>query len=814
MKFRKFLQNNIVILDGGMGTLLQQNGLIPGEYPERWNASHQNIVIEIEKAYFDAGANVVATNTFGANGLKFDDEELDKLVTLAIKNAKVARKLSTGSQEKYISLSIGPSGRMLKPYGDFEFEDCVQLFSKVVRIAEKEGVDLYTIETMNDSYETKAAVLAVKENSNKPIIVTNAYGSDEKLMTGASPEAMTFMLEGLGVDAIGANCSLGPKELSSVIDRILKVSSLPVVMKPNAGIPVLEDGKTVFKVEPEEFSDIVSQMAKKGVRAVGGCCGTTPQYIKLISEKCKEIKPVKVREKDITAISSYTHEVIIGDEPILIGERINPTGKKKFKQALIDNDINYILNEGLKQQERKVHALDVNVGIPEIDEKEMMKKAVFELQSIIDLPLQIDTADPAAMEAGLRIYNGKPLINSVNGKKESMEAIFPLVKKYGGVVICLTLDENGIPETFKGRVEIAKKIIDKASEYGIKKKDLIFDTLTLTVSADNSAPNTTLKALKSIKKDLKCKTSLGVSNVSFGLPNRDAVNSTFFALALENGLSCAIMNPNSDSMMGTYYSYLALKGLDDNCNRYIGFANELSKKEEIVVKVDLNSNDGKADSNNTKIEEKNGNRKENPFLSPLKYAITKGLKEKAGEITKELLKTEEPLAIVNEEIIPALDIVGKGFEEKTIFLPQLLISAEAAQSAFEEIKSKIPAGESKNGKRIVIATVHGDIHDIGKNIVKLLLENYGYEVIDLGKDVPEEEVVKRVIETGANYVGLSALMTTTLPAMERTIALLKEKAPNVKIVTGGAVLTKEYAEKIGSDKYAKDAMDTVRFLEN
>ena len=480
--------------------------------------------------------------------------------------------------------------------------------------------------------------------------------------------------------------------------------------------------------------------------------------------------------------------------PILIGERINPTGKKRFKQALIENDIAYILNEGVSQQEKGVHILDVNVGLPDIDENEMLKKTVEELQAVIDLPLQIDTADVGAMENALRVYNGKALINSVNGKKESMNAIFPLVKKYGGVVVALTLDENGIPETAEGRVEIAKNILSIAKEYGIAKNNIIFDTLAMTISADPNAANETLKALNIIKNELGCHTSLGVSNVSFGLPNRDVLNSVFFALALENGLSGAIMNPYSSEMMKTYYTFKALKGLDENCTDYISVADKFTST------VIDNKKDTASVSEN--------------YSSELMFSVIKGFKEKASEITKELLKTKAPLDIVNSEIIPALNEVGSGFENKTIYLPQLLMSAESAKSAFEVIKEFMQNGEKAKSKgTFVIATVHGDIHDIGKNIVKLLLENYGFDVIDLGKDVPPETVVNAVVETKAKLVGLSALMTTTVPAMEETIKLLKTKAPWCKVVVGGAVLTQEYADKIGADKYAKDAMETVRFAE-
>ena len=794
MNFKDYLKNHIVYLDGGIGTLLQAGGLKPGEYPERWNLSHHDVIIDIHKAYFDAGSNIVCTNTFGANCLKFADDELEQIIKAAVANAKKAREQSVQKGEKFIALDIGPSGKLLKPLGDLDFEDAVNVFSKTVKFGVKYGVDLIIIETMNDSYETKAALLAAKENSNLPVIVSNAYGEDGKLMTGAAPAAMVAMLEGMGADAIGANCSLGPRQLRGVAEELLQKASVPVILKPNAGLPKSINGKTVFDVTVDEFSDEVAALVKKGVRVVGGCCGTTPEYIASLYSKTSELAPVPIADKKITVVSSYTHAIEFGESPILIGERINPTGKKRFKQALLENDIDYILSEGVNQQEKGVHILDVNVGVPDVDEVHMLKNTVCELQAIIDLPLQIDTSNIAAMEEALRRYNGKAMINSVNGKRESMEAIFPLVKKYGGLVVALTLDESGIPDTAQGRVKIAENILKVANEYGIDKKDIIFDTLAMTISADNKAAVATLSSLKTIKNELGCHTSLGVSNISFGLPNRDAVNGTFFALALQNGLSAAIMNPYSVDMMKTYYAYRALKGLDENCAEYIGSA------ESFVVTVTSVA----AAAPKTTEE----------YSSELQHAVIKGFKDKAGELTKNLLSSVDPLEIVNNEIIPALNIVGDGFEKKTVYLPQLLMSAEAAKSAFEVIKASM-SGKEKAGTKgvIVIATVYGDIHDIGKNIVKLLLENYGFDVVDLGKDVPPEIIAKTAIKLRAPLVGLSALMTTTVPAMEETIKLLREKAPWCKIVVGGAVLTKEYADKIGADKYAKDAMESVRYAE-
>lgn len=798
MTFSEFLKDNIVYLDGGMGTLLQAKGLKPGDAPERWNISHPDVICGIHRDYFDAGSNIVCTNTFGANTLKYSKDELEKIIRAAVKNAADARAQSSSAGEKFIALDIGPSGKLLKPLGDLDFEDAVGVFAETVRIGTSCGVDLILIETINDSYETKAALLAAKENSDLPVIVCNAYGEDGKLMTGASPAAMAAMLEGMGAAALGANCSLGPRQLRGVAIELLQNASVPVILKPNAGLPRSVDGKTVFDVTAEDFSDEVCELVKKGVRVVGGCCGTTPAYIKALTDKTRGMTPVPVRDKNLTVVSSYTHAVKLGKAPILIGERINPTGKKRFKQALLENDMDHILAEGVKQQEKGVHILDVNVGLPGIDEVTVLKNAVCELQAVIDLPLQIDTSDIRAMEAALRRYNGKAMINSVNGKEESMETVFPLVKKYGGVVVALTLDENGIPATADGRVEIAEKILRRAAAYGIGKNDIVFDTLTMTVSADNTAALTTLEALRRIKNGLGCHTSLGVSNVSFGLPCRDAVNSVFFAMALENGLSAAIMNPYSADMMKTYYTYNALSGLDENCAAYIGASDSFAA-------VPSPGTAAPAAAARTAED----------FSSELQRAVVKGLRDRAADITRELLVSIPPLDIVNNEIIPALNIAGTGFENKTVYLPQLLMSAEAAKSAFEVIKTHMSGSGKTAGKGVfVIATVHGDIHDIGKNIVKLLLENYGFDVVDLGKDVPPETVAEAVVRLHAPLAGLSALMTTTVPAMEETIKLLREKAPWCRTVVGGAVLTQEYADKIGADKYAKDAMETVRYAES
>ncbi len=786
------LKNGFLYLDGGLGTLLQAKGLAPGEHPECWSIAHPEILREIHASYYRAGSNVVSTNTFGANVLKFSETELDAIVRAAVENVKWARDSVGGNAPRFVALDIGPTGKLLAPYGDLDFEDAVEIFAKTVRLGVKYGVDLVFIETMNDAYETKAAVLAAKENSDLPVFVSNAYGADGKLMTGASPAAMVALLEGLGVDALGANCSLGPDALRGVVDELLASACVPVLLKPNAGLPRVENGKTVYDIAPGGFARSMRAAAEAGVRVMGGCCGTTPDYIAATVRETATVTPVPVTKKTASVTSSYTHTVTLGTSPVLIGERINPTGKKRFKEALLSHDIGYILSEGLTQQERGVHILDVNVGMPGIDECKMLTEAVTELQAVCDLPLQIDTADPLAMEAAMRRYNGKPMVNSVNGKRESMEAVFPLVRKYGGLVVALTLDENGIPDTVEGRFAIAKHILDVAATYGIDKKDIVFDTLAMTVSADASAPAVTLGTLARIRRELGCATSLGVSNVSFGLPARDLVNSTFFTMALQSGLSAAIMNPYSAEMMGAYHAYRAICGYDENCAEFISFApNVLTKTATAPASA---ANSASADG--------------------LQGAIIKGLSKSAATLCTALLDAgEAPLAVIEREIIPALDTVGRGFEQKTVYLPQLLMSAEAAQAAFSVIKARMGRANAATKGKVILATVKGDIHDIGKNIVRLLLENYGFDVMDLGRDVAPEAIVQAVIKTDATVVGLSALMTTTVPAMEETIRALHTAAPRCRVIVGGAVLTADYAKRIGANAYAHDAMEGVRIAE-
>lgn len=759
----------IKFFDGGMGTMLQAAGLKAGQLPETLNITNKEMILAVHKAYADAGCEYITANTFGANCLKF--ENYDEIIKAGIELAK-----STG---KKVLLDIGPTGKLLKPMGELAFDDAVDVFAKTVT-AGKDGADAVLIETMSDTYEIKAAVLAAKENCNLPIIVTMIFDEKGRLLTGADIKTAVTMLEGLGVDVIGLNCGLGPKQMIEYVKELRKWTSLPIAVQPNAGLPVSVNGKTVFNVEPEEFAQDMKKIAELGVSCLGGCCGTTPEHIRQMIALCKDI-PANVPEpKSYCLVSSYSETVDLGEKPKIIGERINPTGKKLFKEALRRNDIDYIIKEGIAQRDAGAHILDVNVGLPEIDECKMMEDAVYNLQAVLPTPLQIDTTNITALERALRMYNGKPMLNSVNGKQKNMEEVFPLAKKYGSVVVCLCLDENGIPETAQGRIAVAEKIIKTAKEYGIDKKDLIVDALTMTISTDKNNAKETLKAVKYIRETLGVNTVLGVSNISFGLPQRDVINTAFFTLALQSGLSAGIINPKSSSMMNAYYSYNALAGLDDNCTEYI---ESVTETQQTVQETNVT----------------------------LHTAIVKGMKDEAGACAKELLKDTAPLDVINSYIIPALDEVGAGFEQNKIFLPQLLMSADSAKAAFDVIKEYmiLNNAEEKSGNKIVLATVHGDIHDIGKNIVKVLLSNYGFDVIDLGKDVPEETVLQTVIENDVKLVGLSALMTTTVPAMKKTIELL-HKNTDAKVLVGGAVLTKSYAKMINADWYAKDAMESVR----
>ena len=785
------LGKELLFFDGGMGTLLQKEGLQPGELPEIWNIEQSDVIQNIHKSYFKAGSNIVLTNTFGANAIKFHSESysLREVVEKAVENVRGAAKAAfDDKKEYYVALDVGPTGKLLKPMGDLAFEDAYDAFKEVMIYGENAGVDLIHIETMSDTYEVKAAVLAAKENTKLPVFATLIFDEKGKLLTGGDVPSVVSLLEGLRVDALGINCGMGPVQMMPILREIAKYTSLPIVVKPNAGLPKQKKGETYYDVSPELFAEALKEIVQNGACVIGGCCGTTPNHISAMVQTCKGMEIIKPSPKTETIVSSYGKAVCFGEEPIIIGERINPTGKSRFKQALKEHDLDYVLKEGITQQEKGAHILDVNVGLPDIDEVSMMREVVTELQSVTSLPLQIDTVNIEALDAAMRIYNGKPMVNSVSGKQESMDAVFPLVKKYGGVVVGLTLDENGIPETAEGRVVIAGKILSEAAKYGIDKKDIVIDVLTMTISSEPEGAKVTLDALKQVKERYGVKTVLGVSNISFGLPNRPIINGNFYTMAMHSGLSAGIINPSSEDMMRSYYSYCALMGYDKNCENYIERCNKVGDVSQKVT------SDSKMD---------------------LKTVIVKGLKEEAFTATKELIKNVKPLDIIHEYLIPALDVVGKGFEQGTVFLPQLLMSADAAKNAFAVLKEHMAsAGQVQEKKdKIILATVKGDIHDIGKNIVKVLLENYGYDVIDLGKDVEPEIIVEKAIKENVQLVGLSALMTTTVVSMEKTIKLLRKEAPACKVMVGGAVLNQEYADMIDADFYGKDAMQSVYYAQ-
>lgn len=790
---RDRLGKELLFFDGGMGTLLQEKGLEPGELPELWNITHPDEIRSIHRRYMEAGSDIVLTNTFGANALKFHDDScsLKEIINAAVGHVKAAAEQCGRADDVLTALDVGPTGKLLKPMGDLEFETAYEAFREVMILGEKAGADLIHIETMSDTYELKAAVLAAKENTSLPVFATAIFDERGKLLTGADVPAVVALLEGLRVDALGINCGMGPEQMIPVLEQLLEYTSLPVIVKPNAGLPRQRDGQTVYDVSPEEFAGVMERIVKAGAAAVGGCCGTTPEHIRAMTGRCRGIPVVPLKEKEMTIVSSYGSSVVLGTGSKIIGERINPTGKKRFKQALKEHDIDYILREGIEQEERGAHILDVNVGLPDIDETAMMKEAVSGLQSVTSLPLQIDTVDPAAMEAALRLYNGKAMVNSVSGKQESMDQVFPLIARYGGVVIGLTLDEDGIPADSEGRLRIAKKIIDEAARYGIKKKDIVIDALAMTISSEPEGAKVTLETLRRLRDEAGVCTVLGVSNISFGLPARPTVNAAFYTMAMMNGLSAGIINPASEDMMKAWYAFHALMNLDRNCERYI---EKYASAAAPAVKTSSST-------------EQSG--------ITLQTAIEKGLKDDARMVTQALAETEAPLDIINMELIPALNRVGDGFEKGTVFLPQLLMSAEAAKSAFAVLKDRMDSSGEVQEKKgtIVLATVKGDIHDIGKNIVKVLLENYSFDVIDLGKDVPPETVVDMVVEKNIRLVGLSALMTTTVVSMEETIRLLREKAPWCKVMVGGAVLNQEYADMIGADFYGKDAMQSVHYAQ-
>ena len=840
-----------IFFDGGTGSILQQKGLQPGELPETWNLLHPEKIIDLHLGYLEAGSHVYNTNTFGANRLKFP-ENLDAIVTAAVKLAKEARTRAGRENDAYVALDIGPTGKLLEPMGDLSFDEAVDIFAEIVRIGAREGADLVLIETMNDSYEAKAAALAAKENCDLPVFITCVFDGSGKMLTGGTPESMVAMLEGLGVDALGVNCSLGPAQMVPIVERLVKAAHVPIIVNPNAGLPKSVDGQTVYDVGPEEFAGYMKRIAELGAAGIGGCCGTTPDYIRAEIAAVRPLPLLHPQGSKQTVISSFSRVVEIGGtaRPVIIGERINPTGKKRFKQALIDHDIDYIVDQGLQQEDAGADVLDVNVGTPEINEVELLDEVLCRLQSVLALPLQIDTSNPVAMERALRHYNGKALINSVNGKQEVMAVVFPLVKKYGGVVVALALDEGGIPDNADDRIRIAKKIYDTAASYGIRPEDIVIDGLCMTVSSDARSALVTLETIRRIRDELHGSSILGVSNISFGLPARELLNAYFFEMALQNGLSCAIINPNNKTMMQAYRAFCALTDQDENFQNFIGaYANYKSPDKQVSdaltayktrVLDALGVSAGDLQASGRPIESSDAvsspttirgaaQNEQNAVASAaqtassatgasgksrLVEAIERGMAKPAAEATREALLTRSALDIINQDLVPALDVVGQGFEKGTVFLPQLLMAAEAAKAAFAVVKESMSSDAQETRGRVILATVKGDIHDIGKNIVKVLLENYGYDVIDLGKDVPPETIVETALAENIRLVGLSALMTTTVVNMEETIRQLHEKKPDCRIVVGGAVMTQEYADQIGADCYGRDAMTTVRYADS
>ena len=776
---REHLGKDILIFDGGMGTQLQEMGLKAGEIPEEYNIKHPEMIIDIHSRYLKAGAHLITTNTFGCNPLKMKESEFafKDMIKAAIENAKKARDMI--NPNAYIVLDIGPIGQMLEPLGTLSFDDAYQMIASQVQIA-KDDVDAVLLETMSDLYEVKAGILAVKENSDLPVFVTMTFESNGHTLTGCDPMTFVNVVEGLGVDALGVNCSLGPKELKPIIDDILEVASIPVIIQPNAGLPVLKNGKTCYDMTSQNYAREMIGYMKNGVSIVGGCCGTTPDFI----HELQKVAPKKVQPRQVkryTRVSSQNQTVTFQGQVVVCGERLNPTGKKKLKAALKEGRYDECVVEGIKQQQAGADVLDVNVGLPGIDEPSTMVKVIRMLQEVINLPLQIDSSSPEAIEQACRYYNGKPLINSVNGKDEVMDAIFPIVKKYGGVVIGLTL-EDGIPLLAQERLEIAKKIVKKAQKYGIDKKDIIIDCLTLTASAQQKEVQETLKALTLVKKELGVHTVLGVSNVSFGLPNRPLLNRTFLTLAMQAGLDLPIINPLDKELMGTIDAYQVLYNIDQESKDYIAH-----QSQTMITKP----------TSQTSFS--------------LEDMIIHGLKDEIREKTRTILQDTDAMDVINNMIIPALNQVGKDYEDNKIFLPQLIQSAETTKLAFEEVKTTFKVEDTKKGP-IMMCTVEGDIHDIGKNIVKVVLESYGYDIIDLGKDVKVEDVVKAYHQYHPLMIGLSALMTTTVINMKRTIEALHKAHCKCPIWVGGAVLTQDIADEIGADYYSEDAMASVTLL--
>ena len=799
MNFVEALHTKRLFFDGAMGTMLQEAGLKPGELPETWNLLHPDKVRTIQQAYVQAGVDILKTNTFGANRLKFGaahgQPEVADLVKAGVEISRAA--FAAENRTGFVALDLGPTGKLLQPFGDLPFEEAVSLYAEQVKAGAAAGADLILIETMSDSYEAKAAILAAKENSHLPIVCTFTFDEDGTLLNGADVTSAMVMAEALGVAAVGFNCGQGPDTLVKLVPQALKAVDIPLVANPNAGLPVQKDGHTVFHIGADDYAPLMVPFAEEGVSVLGGCCGTTPAHIANLIRACKDIPLPAPRTGAPCAISGYGRAVDFEGMPVIIGERINPTGKKRLKEALKAQNMDYVCQLALEQLDKGAHVLDVNVGVPGVDEPALIEKVILTLQSITSVPLQIDTSNIEAMERALRIYNGRPLLNSVNGKAENMAEVLPLAKKYGAALVGLCLDEGGIADTAEGRLQVADKVIAEAGKYGIPAKDMVMDPLAMTISTGGQNAQIDLEVIRRLK-ERHIKTVMGVSNISFGLPSRDAVNSAFFALAMQAGLSAGIINPNSAPMMQAYIAYGALSGKDEGCKKYVDY---FANAPQMVLVAKTATAGGAGDA--AKVEPG----------SSIQQAIIKGLTTQVEQGVRQALDSgRKALDIINEDMIPGLNVVGDLFEKKKLFLPQLLVSADAAKAGFEILKQSIATGAStEKGEPIVVCTVKGDIHDIGKNIVKVLLENYGYNVIDLGKDVPPETVLQAAKEHDAKLVGLSALMTTTVGAMEDTIHLLHKELPACKIMVGGAVMTAEYARTIGADFYGANAVASVNY---
>ncbi len=797
MKFTEALRQRILFFDGGMGTMIQATGISGWNVPEELNFTHPDAILNIHREYLKAGADIVTANTFGANAVKMNGCKYCAGETIHTA-VSIAKEAARGYENVYVAADIGPTGHLLEPMGSLTFDEAYRTYKNTAESAEQAGADIAVIETMSDLYEMKAALLAVKENTQMPVVACCTFQENDRTLTGADVQTVTAVLEGLNADVIGFNCGGGLEQAVRLAGMFLRYASVPVIAQPNAGIPEVRGGQTVFTVEPEEFAAVQYDMLSRGTRIAGGCCGTTPRHIAAMTEKCRALRPVPIGEKTETCVSSFSHTVVLGGGPVIIGERINPTGKKKFREALLAGNMQYLLEEGAAQVQSGAHILDVNVGLPGIDEAQVMTDAVRLLQRTLSVPLQIDSSEPAVLDRALRYYNGKALVNSVSGKQTVMDAVFPVVKKYGGAVVALLLDERGIPETAEGRLAVAERIIKRAAGYGIARKNIVFDALTLTVSSRQEEAAETLKTVSLIKERFGLCTVLGVSNISFGLPAREIINSHFLSMALYAGLDACIINPLSQAMMNAFYAFRALSGDDKNCLEYIDRYADMQTADSAVRQAQP-KNTGR------------GPNAENTAEENLRTLIIKGFRDRSAAATEKLLETTGPLDIINSYIVPALDEVGRDFEAGKKFLPQLLLSADTVSKSFAVIKKRLEETGQQTAEKgtILLATVYGDIHDIGKNIVKAMLENYGYRVIDMGKNVPAEDIVRCAVRENIRLVGLSALMTTTVASMEETIRALRAALPDVKIMAGGAVLTPEYAAEIGADFYAKDAMASV-----